>query len=115
MSKIIDALTLTADHETAWLNQYGDSALYKTLFNECAIQVVWEDVTGTLDGTIEVIGTIGEGALETVIDSVTIDSADNSSDCYLFSITAIQSAIKLRYTANGITSALISAYVSFGK
>jgi hypothetical protein len=115
MYKLIDALTLTADHETAWINQYGDSALYKTPFKDCSIQVAWEDVAGTTDGTLEVIGTLGEDGLETLIDSVVIDSVDNTADCHLFSITnTLVSAIKLRYTENGITSVLLNAVVVVG-
>lgn len=81
--------------------------------NRGSIQVQWQNATGTLDGVINVVGSFAEDSDfgTVIIDSVTVDSANNNLDNWAINLTMPYEKIGLSYVANGVTSIDIKAEI----
>lgn len=106
-----DNQVLTANNDTDWKNRAGiaesnDGKVAKksTLF------IAWKDGAGTPDGTIKVYGGAkGSTDYQVLIDTITIDSFDNSAACEKLDIDSAFTALKLVYTENSLTSITLNA------
>ncbi len=108
-SEIIRQQSMDSDFVTEWIpiildpiNNFGSKAIASSL------QIIWDSVTGTLNGAIELQAT---DDLDNTTIGMTIGIAtnSNSTDTELILLNPAFKFIKIKYTANGITGGKLDA------
>lgn len=77
-----------------------------------SLQVIWQNLTGTLNGRIDVLVT-NDTRYSSFLTSFAVDSADNANDAAKLIIDAPFRFLKLEYIPNGITGGDISAIINY--
>lgn len=104
---------MSSDVESQWIPvEYSVPGNKNTKYRANAIQIVWRNVSGTLNGTITIyaandIATMSKGKV------ISVASETNESDSHLFIIVPAFEFIKIKYEKNGITGGRLSAFVSY--
>ncbi|MGA2296009.1 MAG: hypothetical protein ABSG15_00490 [FCB group bacterium] len=115
LTEILNNLPMNEDYETDWFPLISES-LYKNSKKATAesLQISWYNVTGTLNGTIELISS---NDMENSVSglSVRIDSSSNQSNAVLIVLLSVFRYFKLKYTKNGITNGSLSAVVAYSE
>lgn len=93
------------DFDSGWISK----DIYKTSFNTCSIMIDWEDLTGTLDGeiTVEVTTAPESEKLTLPITTISLNRAETGDDDEVIQIDYLIKAVRLRYTANGVSGGKI--------
>lgn len=101
---------LTANNDTGWKNRASVVSREGRVAQKSTLLLEWKSGAGTPDGTIAVYGSVsGSTDYQVLIDTITIDSFDNSAACEKLDIYSAFTAIKLVYTENSLTSITLNA------
>ena len=112
ISEIIRNRMMNVDFETEWFPVRLDPFNGDMKSSAVSIQISWKDVTGTLDGTIEVLAS-NDQLMESIGTSININSENNESDSEMFVLYPSFNFIKLKYTKNGITGGKMNAVIQY--
>ncbi len=77
-----------------------------------SIQIIWDGVTGTLNGSIELFVT-NEQQSRSLSATHNVNSATNRDDSILEELSASFSYLKFIFTRNGITGGKLNAIVRY--
>jgi hypothetical protein len=106
-----DNQVLTANNDTDWKNRAGVAENNSgKVAQKSTLLLEWKSGAGTADGTIKVYGSVkGSTDYQVLIDTIIIDSFDNSAACEKLDIDSAFTALKLVYTENNLTSITLNA------
>ncbi|MBI5325029.1 MAG: hypothetical protein HZB41_07140 [Ignavibacteriae bacterium] len=111
ISEIIKNCLMNSNFETEWFPiQY--ELPNDGIKSASSVQVSWKDVTGTLDGTIEIIASVDQ-VMESIGCTLNINSDYNVSDSEMFLLYPSFNYIKLKFTKNGITGGMMNAVIQY--
>jgi len=111
LSQIINSLDMSNGYDSDWIPLFTGEGQHKAA---TSLQVVWGEVTGTLDGTIEIlVSNDAESGVVAVI--IEIDIVSNIEDSTMISIYPFYRFLKMKYTKNAITGGVLNAVLNFSK
>lgn len=103
---------MNVDFETEWFSVRLDPFNGEMKSSAVSIQINWKDVTGALNGTIDVIAS-DDQVMESMGTTVNINSENNESDSEMFVLYPSFNFIKLKYTKNGISGGTLNAVIQY--
>jgi hypothetical protein len=112
INEIIKDMPMDSNYESEWIPLEIKLFDNKGKRRANSLQIAWDNVIGTLDGTIEVYARsdVVSGALGRMIN---INSASNLSDSELLILYPALESIKFIYNANGITGGTLNIALSY--
>lgn len=110
-AEIFSGQPAESDFETEWFpTAIEDFNREKT--TTVSIQVVWDNITGTPDGTIDLFAANQED-FPSCGDRYNINSVSNIDDSLIIILDSAFRFIKLKYSKNDITGGELSAYIYY--
>ncbi len=106
-------LPMASSFESQWIPiEYRVPENNNARYRASAIQIVWKNVTGTLNGAITIYAandflTMSKGK------TIPVASESNEDDSHLIIILPAYEYIKLKFEKNGITGGQLSAFISY--
>ncbi len=115
ISEIIKNHPMNNDLDTGWIPVFST---YPTVFDEDmpinSVQIFWKEVTGELDGEIEIIAS-SHPDTASVGSKITINSASNIDDSYLFIVHPSFEYLRFIYRKNNISNGKLTISLSYNQ
>jgi hypothetical protein len=93
-----------ANYDSGWISKDQ----FNNVLTSTSVQIGWASLAGTLNGTITVEVTNGDlQTTSTVIHTITLNSANSSTDANFLQINYAIRSYKIKYTKTGITGGTI--------
>lgn len=116
IQEIIKDHNMDNDLETGWIpvfidkiRNFGEKARAESL------EIYWNDVTGDLDGKIQLFISNGQGS-KALGNTYDIDGSSNVEDCEFIVLDHINfKYLKIKYIKNSITGGTLNAVLGFGE
>jgi hypothetical protein len=113
ISEIIKNYNMANDHETYWVQLHLDGITYnRKMLHAVSIQIIWDGVTGTLNGIVEVYQTNDQES-RSLISSYNVNSSSNKNNSVLDVLSSVSGYMKVKYISNGITGGSLSFNVNY--
>lgn len=112
--EVIKDQAMSSDFESDWIPVQIDKIANfgKNSFAD-SLQIYWEDVTGTLDGKIELFISNVQDSM-TLGNTYNIETASNIDDSEFIVLSHILfKYLKIKYTKNNITGGKLNAILAF--
>ena len=111
-SEIIRNRNMNTDFETEWFPIQFDPFNNEMKAVASSVQVSWKDVTGTLNGSVEVIAS-NDQVMNSIGCTLNINSGFNETDSEMLILYPSFNYIKLKFTKNGITGGTMNAVIQY--
>ncbi len=109
----LDKQPLNSDFQTDWIPM-EQTILGKTEFVAASAQISWENVTGTLNGNLQV-QVSNDGVTPSFISNISVNCAMNKDNAEILSVESVFRYIRFSFSKNGIASGTMDIIMNYIK
>ncbi len=113
IAEIFKNNTMSDNFETEWFPAKLDPVSNMGKIGiASSLQLTWKDVTGTLDGIIEVYAS-NDASLKSLGKTISVNTTTNEADSEMFLFIGYFSYFKIKFIKNGISGGKMTAIIDY--